>query len=192
MEWKLNDDGGLRIANSNVHGYATSSGGDNIIGSNLGLFRHFTFWDRETCPAMNGGVAPKHAGTNPDDPYACDGVGPDIDVALQRVRLTEAYAVGGFFPEVRLELDVPPAPGQSITLVGFGRKNPCRWDGMTDAEVRWEEDTGDTLKIAQNRVRAVFYGEMFTDGQTERCLRERAGVKSRCALRLELVESALD
>ena len=38
---------------------------------------------------------------------------------------------------------------------------------MTDAEVRWEEDTGDTLKIAQNRVRAVFYREMLTDGQTE-------------------------
>jgi len=117
---------------------------------------------------MNGGVNPKHTGTNPDDPYGCDGLGPDIDVALQRVRLTDEYIQKSppFFPEIKLAFDAPPIPGQSLTLVGFGRKNPCRWDGMTDDEVRWEEDTGDALKIAQNRVRAVFNGEVFTDGQS--------------------------
>jgi len=170
MDYKLNSDGGLRLANGSVHGYATSTGGDQIIGANLGLFRHFTFWDRETCPIMNGngGVDPKHTGTNPDDPYGCDGLGPDIDVALQRVRLTDEYIQMSppFFPEIKLSLDAPPTPGQSLTLVGFGRKNPCRWDDMTDDEVRWEEDTGDALKIAQNRVRAVFTGEVFTDGQS--------------------------
>jgi hypothetical protein len=35
---------------------------------------------------------------------------------------------------------------------------------MTDEEVRWEEDIVDTFKVAQDRVRSVFYGEAFADG----------------------------
>jgi len=163
MDRKLQNDGGLRLATGEINGLATSAGGEQIIEENLGLFRHFTFWDPETCPAMNDGVTPPHTGKL-NDPYACNGLGPDIDVALQRVRLTAAARTLSF-PEIEIGLD-PLSPGEALTLVGFGRKFPCDWPGMTEKERKWNEDTGDALKIAKSRIRAVFHGEMFTEGQS--------------------------
>mmetsp|Transcript_49198 Transcript_49198/g.96201 ORF Transcript_49198/g.96201 Transcript_49198/m.96201 type:complete len:323 (+) Transcript_49198:119-1087(+) len=128
MDRKLQNDGGLRLATGEINGLATSAGGEQIIEENLGLFRHFTFWDPETCPAMNDGVTPPHTGKL-NDPYACNGLGPDIDVALQRVRLTAAARTLSF-PEIEIGLD-PLSPGEALTLVGFGRKFPCDWPGMT-------------------------------------------------------------
>ena len=170
MDDKSKNDGGLRLAfgSTSDHvpgggrgsgGYARSDG-SNIIAENLGLWRKFTFGDAETCPLFNKA---KHTGKL-DDPFGCDGVGPDIDLALQRIRLTpEARARG--IPETKLSLD-PLTPGQDLLLVGFGRKIPCRWAGMTEAEAQWADGHvgGDALKTGFNKVRANFYSEMFTHG----------------------------
>jgi len=89
-------DGGLKQAFSAAQhasvggaGYATSAGDPSIIAEDLGLWRHFQFFDSETCPLFNAGG---HSGAL-DDPFGCDGVGPDIDLALQRIRLTPAAQV---------------------------------------------------------------------------------------------------
>ena len=138
MDNKLNNDGGLRQAyaqTAELSGarYATSSGSSNIIAENLHLFRYFSFGDTEACPSTNGG---NHAGTL-DDPYGCDGVWPDIDVAMQHIRLT-AEAQTRTYPETGLHLEpigehVSPLftldgvhqvsrVGEHLQFVGFGRQ----------------------------------------------------------------------
>ena len=161
MDQKLNQDGGLRVASGSAHGYATSVGGQQIIDANLGLFRHFTFWDRESCAFMNNGVDQKHTGEF-DDPFACDGLGPDIDVAIQRFRLNAA-AQAMSFPEIGLNLE-PLRAGMGVTLVGFGRKYPCDvW--MDTYQQAWANgEMNDAIKTAENLVSAVFHSEAFTMG----------------------------
>ena len=197
MDQKLNDDGGLRTAGGTVEfglplgsqSYATAVGGKNIIAENLGLFRWWTFDDREQCELAN--AANGHTGGT-NDPFGCTGVGPDIDVALQRVRLTSDAAKLDF-PEIRLGLD-PLRVGDSITLVGFGRQTPCEtWAAPTQCVANWgsnclsvgccsndfqcavesesysqcrEFGMSDALKIAKNEVRAVFYSLAYTEGSS--------------------------
>ena len=97
-----NSDNGLANAyggNDPSSTYATSDG-NNIIKTNLGLWRQFHFGDSESCPQMNSGVGASRTGAL-DDPYACDGLGPDIDLAMQRIRLTTA-AQARSYPEIGL------------------------------------------------------------------------------------------
>ena len=157
MDFKQQYDGGLKAAmasTATTPGYATSAGQPSIIAENLGLWRFMTFGDAQSCPAMN---AARHSGAL-DDPFGCDGVGPDVDLAMQRVRLTPAAAALGF-PTLGLHLD-PLTPGMDVTVVGFGRTNPC--NAATDAS--WASSAPDALKTGRSQIRGVFATEAMAYG----------------------------
>merc|ERR1719171_2370967 len=116
------DEKTYRLASqSTSDGLATPSGSQPIVKRYLGLWRRFIFDDIERCPLAN---AAGHSGAL-DDPYGCDGIGPDVDLALMRVELTPAAVAAGL-PEVGLSFDFP-TPGTPVTLVGFGYQYPCDW-----------------------------------------------------------------
>ena len=129
------------LRRSDGHQWATAAGSDNIIGENVGLFRYFSYGDAEQCPIANGG---NHAGTL-GDPYGCDGVWPDIDVAMQRIRLND-IGLSRDYPEIGLHLE-PLVPGDMVTLAGFGRQYPCEWAGMLDITRDFYAKMGDALKV---------------------------------------------
>ena len=156
MDYKKNDDGGLANAygSTSTSQYATSDR-QNIIGTNLGLWRHFTFGDSESCPMMNSGEAAARTGAL-DDPYACDGLGPDIDLAMQRIKLTTAVSGSRQFPEIGLHLE-PLKVGQEVFLAGFGRQYPCEWNGITNSD---KQSFPEGLKTAKSVIKANFYSEV--------------------------------
>ena len=160
MDYKKNSDNGLANAyggNGPSSTYATSDG-NNIIKTNLGLWRQFHFGDSESCPQMNSGVGASRTGAL-DDPYACDGLGPDIDLAMQRIRLTTA-AQARSYPEIGLHF-APLEVGQEVWLAGFGRQYPCDWSGITNNQ---KAAFPEGLKTAKSVIRANFYSEAFTEG----------------------------
>ena len=155
MNDKLTNDGGLSAATGVVDGYVKS--GDNIIAENLGLFMVFQFDDRQRCEERN---AARHSGAL-DDPYACHGVGFDVDLALQRVKLTpDAQAAG--FSDVEMFLDLPSV-GMDVLAAGYGSKWPC-YGWMDDAQRGYDQRMDPALKTARSRITAVFAGDAFTLG----------------------------
>ena len=71
-------------------------------------------------------------------------MGPDIDVAMQRIRLN-AVGLSRDYPEIGLHLD-PLVPGDEVTLVGFGAQYPCEWAGMLDPTKDFYAKMSDALK----------------------------------------------
>jgi len=154
------DEKTYRLASqSTSDGLATPSGSQPIVKRYLGLWRRFIYDDIERCPLAN---AAGHSGAL-DDPYGCDGIGPDVDLALMRVELTPAAVAAGL-PEVGLSFDFP-TPGTPVTLVGFGYQYPCDWSGMS-ADDR-DFFARDALKTAESVIRASFYSEAFTTGLSD-------------------------
>jgi hypothetical protein len=155
MDDKLTNDGGLSAATGVVDGYVKA--GDNIIAENLGLFMVFQFDDRERCEERNAG---RHSGAL-DDPYACHGVGFDIDLALQRIKLTpDARAAG--FSDVELFLDLPSV-GMDVLAAGYGSKWPC-YGWMDDSQRSYNQRMDPALKTARSRITAVTAGDVYTLG----------------------------
>ena len=158
MNHKLNNDGGLRGATGLTSDNLYVRSGENIVQQNLGLFRIFRFDDPSACSATN---AARHTGAD-DDPYGCDGIGYDVDIAMQRVRLTPAARtfLGGM--NVELQLD-PPAVGWPLITAGYGRTHPCiQW--MTTDERAWRDAHDGALKFAHSRIVGLTAGDLFSEG----------------------------
>jgi len=117
MDYKLNSDGGLKPAYSSTGAtagdYAAPLFSSNIIKSNKGLWRYFQFADAESCPLMNAG---QHAG-GLDNPYGCTGLGPDIDLALQLIELTDDAAARDYPEVLGPKSFAPLTVGMEATLV---------------------------------------------------------------------------